>query len=461
MWKPRNIGCSPTKTASPCSWSGPARGSIYDRLGRTVAEDKENFRIIVIPAFCEDLAATLDAVSRIVPVSAADKDRVMRAARRQSGYFPVLVTEGLTWRQFTLLSVLAPQLSGVRTDRATYRRYNHASSMAHVVGYVGMADKQEVGEDPVMRVPGFRTGKSGVEKGFDRELRGQPGTVKYEVDAHGRVVRELGATPSVRGKDLVLTIDQELQAIALKRIEGLRVASIVVMDVMTGSIIVMASYPTFDPNEVSFKADPRKWAEVARHRDHPLENRALRGQYPPGSTFKVVTGLAGLEAGVITPHERMSCPGGYNFARRRFRCWKTHGGGIDLHQALKQSCDVVFLRDGQAGWASIGSPSRRASSASARFTIWAWPARSKGSFPTRPGSARISATLVCRRNHQLRYRPRLCVDHAAPACGDDGTRRDRHRRGSPPVLRGSSPTAGVLLAESNNYKCSLNNKRNE
>jgi penicillin-binding protein 2 len=321
---------------------GPARGSIYDRLGRTIAEDLENFRIIVIPAFCKDLAATLDEVSKIVPVSAADKDRVMRAARRQSGYFPVLVTEGLTWRQFTLLSVLAPQLSGVRTDRATYRRYNHAVSMGHVVGYVGMADKKEVGEDPVMRVPGFRTGKSGVEKGFDRELRGLPGTIKYEVDAHGRVIRELGATPSLRGKDLVLTIDQELQAFALKRIEGLRVASVVVMDVVTGAIIVMASYPTFDPNDISFKADPRIMRDLARHRDHPFENRALRGQYPPGSTFKVITALSGLENGVITEHERMTCPGGYMFGRRRFRCWKTHGGGIDLHEALKQSCDIFF-----------------------------------------------------------------------------------------------------------------------
>ena len=320
----------------------PARGAIYDRFGRTVAEDKENFRIIVIPAFCKDLAATLAAVSRIVPVSAADKDRVMRAARRQSGYFPVLVTEGLTWRQFTLLSVLAPQLSGVRTDRATYRRYSHARSMAHVVGYVGMADKTEVDEDPIMRVPGFRTGKAGIEKGLDRELRGQPGTIKYEVDAHGRVVRELGATPSVRGKEVVLTIDRELQAIALKRIEGLRVASIVVIDVVTGGILVMASYPTFDPNEISFKVDYRPWMDLARAKDHPLENRALRGMYPPGSTFKVVTALAGLEAGVITPSERMTCPGGYVFGRRRFRCWKSHGGGIDVHQAIKQSCDVYF-----------------------------------------------------------------------------------------------------------------------
>jgi penicillin-binding protein 2 len=320
----------------------PVRGAIYDRFGRTVAEDKENFRIIVVPAFCKDMATTLASVSRIVPVSAADKDRVRRAARRQSGYFPVLVTEGLTWRQFTLLSVLAPQLPGVRTDRATYRRYSHARSMAHVVGYVGMAGKTEIDEDPMMRVPGFRTGKAGIEKGLDRELRGRPGTIKYEVDAHGRVIRELGATSSVRGKDVVLTIDQELQEIALKRLEGLRVASLVVLDVVTGGILVMASFPTFDPNEIAFKVNLERWKELARANDHPLENRALRGVYPPGSTFKVITALAGLDAGVITPEERMTCPGSYVFGRHRFRCWKKHGGGIDVHQAIKQSCDVYF-----------------------------------------------------------------------------------------------------------------------
>ena len=320
----------------------PARGAIYDHLGRPIAEDRENFRILVIPAYCKDLKATLAAVSRIVPIAAVDKDRVMRAARRQSGYFPVLVTEGLTWRQFTLLSLLAPQFPGARTDRATYRHYSHASSMAHVVGYVGMAGKAEVDEDPMMRVPGFRTGKAGIEKGFDRALRGQPGTIKYEVDARGRVIRELGATPSVRGKDMVLTIDQELQTIALKRIEGLRVASIVVLDAVTGAIRVMASFPTFDPNEVAFKVNLERWKELARDKDHPLENRALRGVYPPGSTFKVVTALAGLSAGVITPEERMTCPGFYMFGRHRFRCWKRHGGGIDVHQAIKQSCDFYF-----------------------------------------------------------------------------------------------------------------------
>ena len=119
-------------------------------------------------------------------------------------------------------------------------------------------------------------------------------------------------------------------------------ASIVVLDVVTGGILVMASFPTFDPNEIAFKVNLERWKELARANDHPLENRALRGVYPPGSTFKVVTALAGLNAGVITPDERMTCPGSYVFGRHRFRCWKRHGGGIDVHQAIKQSCDVYF-----------------------------------------------------------------------------------------------------------------------
>jgi penicillin-binding protein 2 len=320
----------------------PARGAIYDRFGTPLAEDRENLRVLVIPVFCKDLAGTLEAIARVVPVSAAEKDRVRRASQRQSGYFPVLVTEGLTWRQFALLNVLAPQLPGVRTDRAAYRLYRHSRSLVHVVGYVGMADKGEIDEDPVMRLPGFRIGKTGIEKGFDRELRGRPGSIKYEVDAHGRIVRELGSTPSERGRDIVLAVDHELQTIALERLAEHRVASIVVLDAVTGEVIVLASTPSFDANAIAFRSEQSQLRALARAKDNPFENRALRGLYPPGSTFKVVTALAGLQAGVITPYERMSCPGSYAVGRRRFRCWKAHGGGIDVHEAIKQSCDVYF-----------------------------------------------------------------------------------------------------------------------
>jgi penicillin-binding protein 2 len=320
----------------------PARGAIYDRFGTVIAQDKENLRVLVLPAFCKSLPATLNALAAIVRVSPATRDRVMRAARRQSGYHPVLVAEGLSWRQFALLNVLAPQIPGMRADRSAYRVYSHSRPMAHVVGYVGMAGKDEVDTDPVMRLPGFRTGRTGVEKTFDRELRGSPGDIKYEVDAHGRVVRELGSRPSRRGRDLVLTIDQHLQTVALDRIKEHRVASIVVMDVVTGGILAMASTPTFDPNDIAFNVDMERWRELARNRDHPLHNRAVRGQYPPGSTFKVVTALAGLSAGVIDTEETMRCPGSYAVGRKRFRCWKSHGGGINVHEAIKQSCDVYF-----------------------------------------------------------------------------------------------------------------------
>jgi len=320
----------------------PARGSIYDRFGTIIAENKENLRLLLLPAFCKSLPDTLNTLSKIVPISAATRDRVRRAARRQSGYYPVLVAEGLSWRQFALLNVLAPQIPGMRTDRSGYRHYNHARPMSHVVGYVGMAGKAEVDLDPVMRLPGFRTGIAGVEKSFDKELRGLPGSVKYEVDVHGRVVRELGSRPSTRGSDVVLTIDHHLQTVALDRIKEHRVASIVLIDVATGGILVMASTPAFDPNAIAFNPDPGEWRELAKAGDDPLQNRAIRGQYPPGSTFKVVTALAGLTTGVIDPQETMTCPGVYALGRARFRCWKVHGPGINTHEAIKQSCDVYF-----------------------------------------------------------------------------------------------------------------------
>jgi len=320
----------------------PARGTIRDRTGAILAEDRENLRLLVLPAFCKSLPVTLDALSRVVPISRATRDRVMRAAVRQSGYYPVLVAEGLTWRQFALLNVLAPQIPGMRADRSAYRKYNHARPLAHLVGYVGMAGKDEVDLDPVMRLPGFRAGRAGIEKAFDQQLRGTPGSTKFEVDARGRVVRELGSKPSTRGKDLILSIDHHLQSVAQERLKEHRVASVVVLDVVTGGILAMASTPTFDPNDVVFKVDPKAWGRLAAGKDQPLQNRAIRGQYPPGSTFKVVTALAGLHAGVIDAHETMRCPGVYSMGRARFRCWKSHGGGINVHEALKQSCDVYF-----------------------------------------------------------------------------------------------------------------------
>ena len=306
-----------------------------------VAESRESLRVLVVPAYTKNLGRTLDALARIVPIPAADRNRVFRAVRRQSRYLPVLVVEGLAWRQFALLNVLAPQLPGVRTDVGSFRVYDTPEAMAHVVGYVGMAGKGEINEDPVMRVPGFRIGKTGVEKGFDRLLRGHAGNITSEVDAHGRIVRELGSVPSKPGKDLVLTLDHELQTIAFNRIASQRRGSLVALDCTTGDVLVMVSAPSFNPNDLAFKPDAKQWAALVGSADEPLNNRAGDGQYPPGSTFKVVNALAALAAGVVTPEERITCKGGYFFGNHLFHCWKTHGP-IALHDAIKSSCDVYF-----------------------------------------------------------------------------------------------------------------------
>jgi penicillin-binding protein 2 len=322
---------------------GPMRGTIYDRFGAEIAKDQENLRVIVVPVFCKSLAATLDAISAVAPVSPADRDRVLRAARRQNHYFPILVSEGLSWREFGLLNVLAPQLPGVQTDRASSRHYTEARSVAHVVGYVGLAGKGEIDQDKVMRIPGFRIGKTGIEKGLDPELRGKPGSIQYEVDAHGRIVRELGSTPSEPGRDVVLTLDRDMQAFTLDRLAGYRRASLVALDVASGGVLIMVSNPSFDTNELAFKADPKAWTNLVKGTDEPLNNRAAAGLYPPGSTFKVVTALAGLTAGVIKPEEHIICKGAFPFGGHIFHCWKPSGHGpIALHDAIKRSCDVYF-----------------------------------------------------------------------------------------------------------------------
>jgi penicillin-binding protein 2 len=319
----------------------PRRGAIYDRFGTPLAESRESLRVVIIPAFAKGLGRTLDAISRIVPVPPDDRDRVLRTARRQSSYHPVLVVEGLSWRQFALLNVMAPQLPGVATDVGSFRIYSNPTPMAHVVGYVGLAGKGEIDEDPVMRLPGFRVGKTGIEKGFDRWLRGHAGTVTSEVDAHGRIVRELGTTPSVPGKDLVLTIDRELQGIAYNRIASERRGSLVALDCTTGDVLVMVSVPSFDPNIIAFRPDSKQWADLIKNEDEPLNNRAVDGLYPPGSTFKVVNALAALTSGVVKPEETIVCKGGYLFGKHLFHCWKRHGP-IALHDAIKSSCDVYF-----------------------------------------------------------------------------------------------------------------------
>ncbi len=321
----------------------PRRGLIFDRFGEPVATNRDTMRVFVVPELSQDLVDSLDRLEEIIAISQNVRARVLRLARRQSPYIPIVVDDTLSWRQFAQINVMTPGLPGVRTDILSVREYHGGHNMGHIVGYVGAADREEVNEAPVTRLPGFRVGKSGVEKGLEPKLRGKAGVVKLEVDAHGNAMRKLETLASEPGRDVVLTIDAECQKAAMERLKDERRAAAVGMDVRTGEILVMASTPSFDPNDIVYGLGDGEWQSMSDAEDDPLTNRTIRGQYPPGSTFKMVTALAGLEAGVITQKTRFHCYGGFSYSNHYFGCWKKRGHrATNVRKALKESCDVFF-----------------------------------------------------------------------------------------------------------------------
>lgn len=318
----------------------PERGVIVDRFGEAIATNVDSRRVTIVPAHTGSITEILARLSSIVPIDPEIVARVKKTARRQSLHLPVVVTDDLTWRQFAQINALAPDLPGVQTDILAERFYRHAKSMAHIVGYVGAADEKEAADDdPVVRLPGVRIGKAGVERGFESKLRGRAGNVKLEVNAYGRPMRKLHAVDSEQGGELVLTVDHAIQNFCMKRLEKERRSSVVVLDAQAGEIIAMASTPTFDPNTLVSGLGNKAWSELAKAKDDPLNDRATRGQYPPGSTFKMVTVLAGLESGEITPEEPVRCPGAFHYSGHRYRCWRSHGT-VRAFEAIRSSCDV-------------------------------------------------------------------------------------------------------------------------
>lgn len=319
------------------------RGTIRDRFGVLLAESVENLQAVAIPDLAGDMKALVARLERVIELSAQDRRRLLATIARQARLTPVIVKEDLSWGEFARINVLAPQLPGVEAQRSWSRRYQQATDICHVVGYVGKADLVEVDRDPVLRLPGQRVGKAGVELGMERQLRGRPGLVRREVDARGRVVRELERLPAESGSNLTLTIDAALQRSVQQRLAREDFGSVVAIDVASGDILAMASTPTYDANDFLDGISLATWQRLEETDGEPLINKAIRGQYPPGSTFKIVTALAALSSGAVRPDTVVTCSGGLDYGGQHFGCWKAGGhGAMRLHDALRESCDVYF-----------------------------------------------------------------------------------------------------------------------
>lgn len=320
----------------------PLRGNIVDRFGQVLASNRENLQIVVVPEETPDLKKTLTKLNEIVSLSDADQVKVTSRASRQRSFVPITVMENISWQQFSQVNVHSPNLPGVVPQMGATRQYRYGTNLGHVIGYVATANEQEVDGDPLLLMPGFHIGKNGVEKTHDLDLRGQAGSLKVEVNAGGRVIRKLDTSPPTPGAETVLTLDIEVQRFAMERLKD-ESAAAVVMDVNNGEVLALASSPGFDPNEFVGGIGHEQWGKLIKDPYKPLMNKALRGQYPPGSTFKMVVALAALEHGVIKRNETVRCYGRYNLGSHAFHCWKRGGHGrMNLHNGIKQSCDVYF-----------------------------------------------------------------------------------------------------------------------
>ncbi|MUG89852.1 penicillin-binding protein 2 [Bombella sp. ESL0385] len=322
----------------------PARGEIYDRCGVLVAGNKPNWRALVMVEETTDLQAVVDRFATIVPLDERDRARIERDRKHIRRYVPLTLKEFLTWDDVARLGLNAPSLPGVLIDVGTTREYPFKELMSHIIGYVAPPNETDVQHNAALALPGMKIGRGGLEQTQEATLRGQPGTVEMEVNAYGRVMGELERVEGQPGARLGLTLDTVLQTRIRERI-GERVASAVVMDCRNGEVMGLVSTPSFDPTLFDGGISRTQWNSLITDPATPLVDKAVSGLYPPGSTFKPAVALAALKAHAITPSERFTCPGYYDMGGVRFHCWSRYGhGSINLHQALKYSCDVYFYQ---------------------------------------------------------------------------------------------------------------------
>ena len=320
----------------------PPRGRILDRFGVPVAANEMNWRALLVAEQTSNVQATLEAFSQIVPLDDRERARIERDVRRHRRFIPVMVREFLSWEEMARIEVNAPDLPGIVVDAGTTRTYPFGPQLAHLVGYVAPPSDADLSDDPLLSLPGIRVGRAGVEKFHDEDLRGRAGVVQLEVNAVGRVIRELDRQEGVPGEEIGLTIDAGLQQAVLGHL-GDESASAVVMDCRNGEVLAMATNPSFDPSLFNSGVSQAQWSEWTHDKRNPLVNKATHGLYAPGSTFKMAVAMAGLESRAITPYDRINCPGYLDLGDTRFHCWRRGGHGmLDLRGGLKNSCDVYF-----------------------------------------------------------------------------------------------------------------------
>ena len=323
----------------------PSRGEIVDRFGVPLALNNQNFRVLVIPEQSDNLRTALRELAKHINLDQKRIEKVVEQSKKIASFVPLEVTDNLSWEDVAKVEVNLPDLPGMSIDVGEIRTYPLAEATAHIIGYVGSVTKSDLekSNEPVLKLPDFKIGKTGLERSFEEKIRGREGTSHMEVNVRGREVRELNNNKSLTGKRVALSVDAELQRYLQTRLGYERSASAVIMDAHTGAIYALGSFPSFDPNLFVKGIDQGRYQELSSNPAFPFNNKAISGQYPPGSTFKMITALAALETGVANKKTIINCPGHFEYGSDKFHCWKRSGHKwVDLEKALMKSCDTYF-----------------------------------------------------------------------------------------------------------------------
>ena len=325
----------------------PIRGKIFDKNGQIIADNAPSYRIVAVREEAEDIHDTINKLGKLIKLDDDFLNRALDELDRHPPFVQVTVAERVNWKDVAAIAVNAPALPGVRPEVGFTRIYPFGEDFAHIVGYVGPVsdfDLKKMKEpDQVLRMPRFQIGKVGLEAKREDLLRGKAGSKRVEVNAAGRVMRELELREGQSGADIQITVDAKLQAYVQARLNELS-ASAIVVELTQGGILAIASSPSYDPNKFVKGISTADYKTLLENKFRPLASKSVQGIYPPGSTFKMIVALAALEDKLISPTDIVRCSGYFEVSGRKFHCWKQSGHGrIDLHNAIKQSCDVFFF----------------------------------------------------------------------------------------------------------------------
>jgi len=326
----------------------PLRGLITDRHGNVLVDNQPSFDIVFIPDKNRDLKVVAGRLQSLYREQSLQFTEDFSRLSEEKTYAPIRLDKNVDVKKLALVETRSLDLPGVGIDVVPTRQYLYGEMMAHLIGYVGEISDIELEKETSQ---GYRAGdiigKYGIEKYFDPYLDGESGAEEVEVNAHGKKIRSLRKVDPTQGHHLHLTIDASLQQSAWDAFEG-RPGAAVVMDTRTGEVLALVSSPSFDPNLFNGGISHREWQKLSTNPFHPMENRAISGQYPPGSTYKLIVAAAALEEKIITPETSVFCDGTFQLGNRVFRCWQKKGHGrVNLHRAIVESCDVYFYNLGK------------------------------------------------------------------------------------------------------------------